>query len=248
MIQCRAKRRGRVNHMSDFMQANSGFLGMTWHDVIVAGVVAVICIAVIAFLIILRRSSKELKFTVYDMAVVGVMAAICFVVTYFIKIPVPTPAGQVMIKLANAFCLLAGVLFGGVRGGLAAGIGSMFYDLLDPVYITDAPLTLIRFFLMAFICGVICWKGDGKGKSMSRIVIGTVSGSVFSLLFYFIQSIVKQLLLGQPFDVAVVQCFLKMGVSSINAVVAVVVACLLAPVCRKGLEQAGLYRKMKTAK
>lgn len=234
--------------MSDIMQKDSGFLGLTTHTLIVWGIVIVLAIAVVSFVVILKRSTKVTKFTVYDMAVVGVMAAVCFVVTYFIKIPVPTPAGQVMIKLANAFCLLAGVLFGGLRGGLAAGIGSMFYDLLDPVYITDAPLTLIRFFLMAFLCGAICWGGDGKGTKLSRIIVGTAAGSAFSLGFYFVQSVVKQLLLGQPFDVAVVQCIPKMGVSAVNAVVAVVIACLLAPLFRKALERAHLYRKLEFSK
>lgn len=188
--------------------------------------------------------SRSKKFSIYDMAIVGVMAAICFVVTYFIKLEVPTPAGTVMIKLANGFCLLAGVLFGGLRGGLAAGFGSMFYDLLDPKYIMDAPLTLIRFFLMACICGLICWSGKHKGDSIPRNLIGTSAGAVFSLAFYFVQSIIKQLFLGQPFDVAVVQCSIKMGVSTVNAVVGIVVACLLAIPVQLALRRAGLYQKL----
>jgi len=230
--------------MSDFMQQTTGFFGLSVHTLLVCGVVLVLAAAAVCMLLILRKGTAQKKFTVYDMAAVGVMAAVCFVVTYFIKIPVPTPAGQVMIKLANAFCLLAGVLLGGVRGGLAAGIGSMFYDLLDPVYITDAPLTLIRFFLMAFICGVICFSGNTRGKHMPRIIAGTVAGSLFSLVFYFAQSIIKQLLLGQPFGVAVINCLPKMGISTLNAVVSVVVACLLAPLFRKALEQAKFYQKI----
>lgn len=190
------------------------------------------------------QKSGKLRFSIYDMAIVGVMAAICFVVTYFIKIEVPTPAGTTMIKLANGFCLLAGVLFGGVRGGLAAGFGSMFYDLLDPKYITDAPLTLIRFFLMAFICGIICWSGGKKGDSFWRNLVGASAGAVFSLVFYFVQSIIKQLLLGQPFDVAVIQCIGKISSSTVNAVVGIIVACLLAPPMKLALKKAGLYRKL----
>lgn len=233
--------------MSDFMQQESFLPGVTVHGLIVGIIVLVLAAAVAAFVVILRKNGNAARFTIYDMSVVGVMAAVVLAVTYFIKIPVPTPAGQVMIKLANAFCLLAGVLFGGLRGGLAAGIGSMFYDLMDPVYITDAPLTLIRFFLMAFICGLICQSGKEQKITLPRMIIGTTAGSAFSLLFYFVQSVVKQLLLGQPFDVAFLQCVPKMTVSGINAVVAVVVACLLAPVCRKALAQAHLYRTRKSA-
>lgn len=187
---------------------------------------------------------KIKRFTVYDMVVVGVMAAICFVVTYFIKIEIPTPAGVVMLKLANAFCLLAGMLFGGLRGGLAAGIGSMFFDLLDPKYITDAPFTLIRFFLMAFICGVICCSKSSRGKNTIRNIVGATAGSLFSVAFYFGQSLVKQLILGQPVDVALMNIVPKMTTSLINAVIAVVIACLLTPVMHAALERAGLYKKI----
>lgn len=189
-------------------------------------------------------ADKIKKFSVYDMAVVGVMAAICFVVTYFIKIEFPTPAGPVMLKLANAFCLLAGMLFGGLRGGLAAGIGSMFFDLLDPKYITDAPLTLVRFFLMAFICGIICFSKSEKINQTIKNILGAAAGSIFSIAFYFVQSIIKQLLLGQPFDVAVLNIMPKMGTSLINAGIAIVVACLLAPMLKISLKRAGLYQKI----
>ncbi|MEG2429773.1 MAG: ECF transporter S component, partial [Oscillospiraceae bacterium] len=61
-----------------------------------------------------KSTINKPKFSVYDIAIVGVMAAIIFALTYFVKIPIPTPAGQTMLKVANAFCLLAGILFGGL--------------------------------------------------------------------------------------------------------------------------------------
>lgn len=190
-------------------------------------------------------NKNKLKFSVYDMSVIGVMAAIVFVITYFVHIKIVIPTGdEVMIKLANAFCLLAGMLFGGLKGGLAAGIGSMFFDLISPKYMMDAPFTLVRFFLMAFICGIICFSKDKDGKNLAFNIIGTVCGSLFSVLFYFVQSIIKQLLLGQPFSVAVINILPKLSVSLINAVIAVVVACLLAPILRTALNKAGVYKKM----
>ena len=188
--------------------------------------------------------SKGKKFTIYDMVVVGVMAAVVFVGTAFIKIDIPTPAGPVMLKLANAFVLLAGMLFGGLRGGLAAGIGSALYDVITPAYITDAPLTLIRFFLMAAICGWICCAARRKGPRVLWNVIGTSAGALFSLAFYFVQSLIKQLIQLQPLDVAVVNILPKMGTSAINTVIAVVVACLIAPLCAAGLHRAGFYQRL----
>lgn len=194
--------------------------------------------------IIQKSNTKRLSISIYDLAVVGVMAAICFVVTYFIKIPIPTPVGQTMIKVANAFCLLAGALFGGWRGGLAAGIGSMFYDLMDPAFITSAPVTLVRFFLMGCICGMICFSGGSKGKSFWRNAVGISAGSLFSMLFYIAESILKQMLLGQPFQAAVLACVPKMVTSGINMAAGIALALVLLPLFRNGLERAGVYRKI----
>lgn len=196
----------------------------------------------------------EKSFTIYDMAAVGVMAAIVFVLTYFIKIPIPTPAGQTMLKIANAFCLLAGVLFGGIRGGLAAGIGSMLYDLLDPVYITSAPITFVRFFLMAFICGVICMRG--QKLSVPRLIIGVSAGSVFSLAFYFTESVLKKTVEAVGFgaelftqtgfeaaQAAFVACVPKLVTSGVNTIIGIVIACLLAYPMKAALKKAKFYDK-----
>ncbi|WMJ22409.1 ECF transporter S component [Paludicola sp. MB14-C6] len=202
--------------------------------------------------------NKKTKFSVYDMAIVGVMAAIIFVITYFIKLPIATPAGNTMIKLANAFCLLAGILFGGVRGGLAAGLGSMLFDLLDPIYITSAPYTLVFFFVMAFVCGIISnlkRKEDGS-LNLSFVILGSVVGA----LSYYVLNIGKSIIMktveavgfaelftatgGEAFQAAIAANVPKMITSSINVVIAVVIACIFAPILKKALTKAGLYNKI----
>ena len=70
------------------------------------------------------------KFTVQKLAVVGLMAAMVYVATNF-RIDIPTPMGKTMLHLGNVMCILSDLLFGGPVGGLAAGIGSAFFDLLD---------------------------------------------------------------------------------------------------------------------
>ena len=61
--------------------------------------------------------SKKKAFSLYDIVMIGLMAAVVFVVTMFLSIRIPTPTGTTMIKLANAFVLLCGLLLGPVRGG-----------------------------------------------------------------------------------------------------------------------------------
>ena len=63
--------------------------------------------------------SKKKAFSLYDIVMIGLMAAVVFVVTMFLSIRIPTPTGTTMIKLANAFVLLCGLLLGPVRGGLS---------------------------------------------------------------------------------------------------------------------------------
>ena len=86
--------------------------------------------------------SKKKAFSLYDIVMIGLMAAVVFVVTMFLSIRIPTPTGTTMIKLANAFVLLCGLLLGPVRGGLAAGIGSMIFDLMTPEYAPEAWIDL----------------------------------------------------------------------------------------------------------
>lgn len=157
----------------------------------------------------------------------AVMAAMIFVATYFLKIPISTPAGQTMLKVSNILILLAGMLFGGVYGGLAAGIGSALYDLLDPVYITSAPFTFVFFFIMAFVCGTIANSGDAKGTSVKRNLVGAVCGGVSYWILYISKSIITLMIEGSAFGAAVTAVAPKMVTSGINQIVAIIGAMLL---------------------
>lgn len=157
----------------------------------------------------------------------AVMAAMIFVATYFLKIPITTPAGPTMLKVSNILILLAGMLFGGVYGGLAAGIGSALYDLLDPVYMTSAPFTFAFFFIMAFVCGTISNWGDAKGTSVKRNLIGAVCGGVSYWTLYIAKSIITLMIEGSVFEAAVTAVVPKMVTSGINQVAAIIGAMLL---------------------
>lgn len=181
----------------------------------------------------------------YDIVIVGVMAAVIFVTTYVVKIgPIPTPAGNTMIKLANAFCLMAGILFGGVRGGLAAGIGSMLFDLTNPAFVSGAPFTLVFFFMMAFVAGVVSHIGKADGKNNVLNFLGAVAGSLTYLVLYLGKSVIVLVLAGSDFSAAMTACATKFITSGINAVIAIAVAVPLSLVCRKALERAGFTNKL----
>ena len=189
-------------------------------------------------------SNEKKRSLTYDIVIVGVMAAVIFVITSFVKIgPIPTPAGNTMIKLANAFCLLAGLLFGGLRGGLAAGIGSALYDLTDPRFVASAPFTLFFFFMMGLGAGAVSHMGGRKGKSVTWNIIGSIAGAVTYMVLYFCKKVIFLVAAGSDLGAAMTACSTIFITSGVNAVIGVVVAVPLAMVCRKALEKAGVGKK-----
>ncbi len=180
---------------------------------------------------------RNVKSSTFKLVFIALMAAVVFVTTYFIKISIPTPAGYTMLKAGNIFCLLAGMLLGGVYGGLAAGIGSMLYDLTDPAFVASAPFTLVFFFMMAFVCGAVSSVGKKRGRQTLWNIIGAVSGSVTYMVLYFSKSIIVLMLGSSAFLPALEANAVKMVTSLINAVTATVFSCLLAPVLQKALSR-----------
>ncbi|MFI3226757.1 MAG: ECF transporter S component [Clostridia bacterium] len=181
--------------------------------------------------------------SVKTISLVGVMAAMIFVATAFIHIPIPSPTGMTMIKTGNILCLLAGLLLGKVNGGFAAGLGSMFYDLTNPLYISSAPTTFINFFLMAFICGLLFEKIGQKSKF--GLVISCVVGAFSYVVLYFSKSVLSTCLVGSLFVPAVIANLTKLATSTFNATIATIFAIILYPIFIKILTRANIISDKK---
>ncbi|MEA5038413.1 MAG: ECF transporter S component [Clostridiaceae bacterium] len=188
---------------------------------------------------------KEKRNLIYKLVFVGVMAAMIFVATMFLRIEIPTPTGPTNLKTANILCLLAGMLFGGWLGGLSAGIGSMLFDLSNPVYAASAPFTLVFFFAMGAVSGWISHIGGRKGESWKMNALGGACGALAYWLLYIGKSVIELVLAGSAFWPAVVATAPKMITSGINAVVAVVFATLLAKPLGTALRRAGMLQKIE---
>lgn len=192
-------------------------------------------------------NTKNKKITLYDMVMIGLMAAVVLVVTAYLSIRIPTPTGTTMIKLANAFILLSGLLLGGWRGGLAAGFGSMVFDLMTPEYVPEAWLTFIRFFLMAFIAGQIAHAGGAMARKFSRNLIACVVAAVFSSVFYMLKNVVVLMIGGSAFVPAFIANVPKLLTSPPNIIIAVAVALALLPALQKAISHTGFARQMQAA-
>lgn len=184
----------------------------------------------------MQKNSRD---TLYRIVGVGLMAALAFVGS-LIQIPIPTPIDNTRIHLGNVFCLLAGMLLGGARGGLAAGIGSALFDLTNPLYIAYAPFTFAFKFLMAFICGLIARRGG-----VARTALGAACGSLLYVALYLAQGFLEAtLVLRVETETALISTGIKAATSGINAVISVAAAVPLGLALRRAIAKTDVGEKL----
>lgn len=193
-----------------------------------------------------NNQRKQLIFLVS----VGMMAALVFVGNY-LQFKIPVAIGDVTrVHLGNSMCLLAGLLFGPLAGGLASGIGAALFDLLDPVYITSAPFTFLFKFAMGFLAGLIARGAlsmDGKGR-IAKLIAGAVTGQIAYIILYLAKSFVELILLGNPAGTAFVAILPKVATSSINALAAIVISVPLSIALYQALKRTGFSALMTGGK
>lgn len=192
--------------------------------------------------------------TVMKLAQTALLAALCFVSFTFFQIKIPMPGGDATsIHIGNAFCVLAALLLGGGYGGLAGAVGMTIADLMDPIYIVGAPKTFVLKFCIGLITGLVAHKiakiGESNDKRyiMKWSIIASVCGLGFNVIFdplvgYFY----KQIILGQPQEMASVLAKWSTATTFVNAVVSTFLVVILYSLLRPALGKAGLL--VSTAK
>ena len=172
----------------------------------------------------------------------GVMTAIVFVITY-LRIPF---FGS-KLSLGNVFCLLSGLMFGPLAGGLSAGLGSGIYDLVGGYDFIQAIITFVSKFAMAWICAKISgtYRND-KPESNTRIIAGSVIGALSYVALYMLKTYVYQrFVYGNPLDGALAVMASKLPASLINAVAAFVLAPILYKAVAPALNKNGYLSKVR---
>lgn len=186
-----------------------------------------------------QQSGKKVKL----MAVVGLMAALVFVFTY-IGIDIPSPLAKTKIHFGNVMCLLSGVLFGALPGGLAAGIGSALFDLMDPAWAPGFWVTFINKFAMGFVAGLLFQKL--KMNQHGRCMVAALAGSLTYSTLYIAKSVITMHIVeGVAWNAAFLAVSTtKLPVTLFNGVVAVICSVLLAEALRPALKKAGLFNEI----
>ena len=184
---------------------------------------------------------KKPYFTTYRVVFIAVMAAIVYVLT-LLRFPL---LGS-KVHFANAMCLLSGLLFGPVCGGLAAGLGSALNDALAGGYdFIQCLITFVSKFAMAAICALIAGKAAGGEKQHLRVVLGSIVGALSYVALYMLKTFIYQrFVYGNPPDAVLAAMAGKLPASMINAVFAMIVAPLLFAAVLPPLKRARLLEKL----
>lgn len=154
---------------------------------------------------------------------VGLMAALCYVGNY-LQIKIPNGVLITRIHFGNSMCLLAGLLFGGLNGGLASGIGAALYDLFDPVYIVSAPFTFLSKFAMGFVCGILSKSQKRLKNETAHVLTSAIVGQLVYIVCYLAKTYISQIILGYTVETALTATATNLLTSSVNAVIAVAVS------------------------
>lgn len=158
---------------------------------------------------------------------IALMAALIFVGTY-IRIVIPVGGSETMIHFGNIFCILAGLLFGGIPGGIAAAIGSGLFDLFGG-FASEAWITAINKFMMAFVAGSVAQYSINLIKNkLYRFTTAAICGSLTYTILYTIKNIIEsRFIYSLPWEGVWGVVSVKLAVSLTNGIVAVIVSLIL---------------------
>lgn len=190
------------------------------------------------------------KTTTLKLTVMALMAALCYVAFTFLQIKIPTPVEFTSFHLGNTFCVLAALLLGGVPGGIAGAVGMGIGDLLDPVYITVAPKTIILKMGIGVVTGLFAHKifhiQDKEDSELYKdVVLSCTAGMIFNLIGETLLSYLYYLVvLGSAEKAATYLAAAKFVTTGVNGVLAIVIASALYIAMYPRLKSNGTLKKL----
>ncbi len=188
------------------------------------------------------------KTSVQTLSMAALFAALCYIGFSFFKIDIPVGSEKTAFHLGNVFCVLSALFIGGFWGGMSGAVGMTIADLTT-AYVTSAPKTFVLKLCIGLIAGLVAHKvfsisRDKEHRKVSlpvATVLSCSAGMAFNVVAdpvvgYFY----KMYVLGVPQKAATVWAKMGAVTTSVNAVVAVVVASVLYLALRPALKRSGL--------
>lgn len=181
--------------------------------------------------------------TILKLAETAILAALCYVAFTFLQIKIPIPGGDATsIHIGNAFCVLGALLLGGWYGGIAGAVGMTIADIMDPVYITVAPKTFVLKLCIGLITGLVAHKIAKINESTDKkyvfkwSILAAAAGLAFNVVADpLVGYVYKQVILGQPQQMAEVLAKMSAVATLFNAIISVVLVGFLYNAVRPAL-------------
>ena len=205
-----------------------------------------VLVAIPAFL----PERKPVNVRVLSMA--ALFAALCYIGFTYAKIDIPVGTEKTAFHLGNVFCVLAALLLGGFWGGMAGAVGMTIADLTT-AYVTSAPKTFLLKLCIGLIAGFVAHKifrisrDDVQRKLPLPVatVLSAAAGMAFNivadpLVGYFYKTYV----LGVPQQAASIWAKIGAVTTTVNAIVAVIVASVLYLALRPALKRSRLMPRL----
>ena len=120
--------------------------------------------------------------------------------------------------LGNSMCLLAAFVLPPIYGGLAAGLGSMIFDI---IFYTSGPACIITFatkFVMGYVAGLFFQK-------TKNVVLAGIVGEIAYIILYALKTYIeRRFVMSMAFEAVLPIVLTKVGASVFNAIAAVVIS------------------------
>ncbi len=195
------------------------------------------------------NASKE-HTTLLRLCAAGLMAAIVFVGNY-LRITMPIAVGGVTaFTLANIFCALSGILLGPWLGFVSAGLGSFLYDLTNPNYAMESPITFLTKGTYGLVAGLVLYFVfvrllKKKQSAYVPQVLSVVCAALGYMVIYSVKVFFYNGMFVQGYTTAA-QCWAivvsKAPATLVNGLLAVIFAPILGVAVSKALRAAHLER------
>lgn len=125
---------------------------------------------------------SQSKIKTISLVQIALMAALTYIATAAISIPVGDNA---VLHLGDALVFLSAILLGKKKGAIAAALGMTFFDLFSPYYVW-APFTFIIKGSMAYIAGMIAYRGTYEGNSPINNLFAFIIAGIAMIAGYFL--------------------------------------------------------------
>ena len=185
------------------------------------------------------------------LAMAALFAALCYIGFSFCRIDIPVGTEKTAFHLGNVFCVLAALFIGGFWGGMAGAVGMTIADLTTG-YVTSAPKTFLLKLCIGLVTGLIAHKVFHISRDKNRKVplpVATVLSCAAGMAFNVVADPVvgylyKMYILGVPQEAASIWAKIGAVTTTVNAVVAVIVATVFYLALRPALTKAKLMPRI----